>query len=195
MIPRGFVSSSGGGGSANSITVKSYDKGTRYLRLTSNKNTNNSGNHLAELEVYDGNTNIMSNITLNENNCYVDTTLSNITNPGFTVYRERYNDGNKSTFSGTGDGLSVFIFDLGAIHNVDRVKIWRYYRDGRTYHDTKIELSKDGVHWHTISDGIDYVETSAGKEWTNTGTEVFTTHVLTEYIDARIAAAFSSRGL
>ena len=43
----------------------------------------------------------------------------------------------------TGDGLSVFIFDLGAVHNVDKIQIWRYYRDGRTYHDTKVEVSKD----------------------------------------------------
>ena len=176
-----------------SVTV---DKGVRYIRLTSHGSTANTGNHLGELQVFDtAGTNLMANITLDDTNCYIDTTLAQITNPGFTIYRSRYNDGNKSSFSGMGDGLSVFIFDLGAVHDVDKVHIWRYYRDGRTYHENKIEVSKDGTEWMNISGTDTYAETSAGKEFPYIGRQIVEYLDLNTLIDRRISSALAAKGL
>ena len=172
------------------------DRGVRYIRLTSNGSTANTGNHLNELKVFDtSGTNVMNGITLDSSNCYEDTTLSNITNPGFTIYRDRFNDGNTSNYSGVGDGLSVFIFDMGAVHEVDKVHIWRYYRDGRSYHEAKVEVSKDGTEWMNISGTDEYVETSAGKEFIYMGRQAVEYIDLNTLIDRRIASALAAKGL
>jgi hypothetical protein len=55
--------------------------------------------------------------------------------------------------------------DMGIIHYIDKIKIWHYYNDGRTYHNTKTEVSIDGVNWITVFDSAiegEYAETSAG---------------------------------
>ena len=55
--------------------------------------------------------------------------------------------------------------DLGEVTIVSYLKIWHYYSDGRTYHETKTEVSADGENWTTVFDSnIDgeYSETSSG---------------------------------
>jgi hypothetical protein len=58
------------------------------------------------------------------------------------------------------------VFDLGAIYNIEYVQIWHYYADGRTYHNNKTEVSRDGANWITIFDtdvSGEYAETSTGR--------------------------------
>lgn len=55
-------------------------------------------------------------------------------------------------FSTDTTGLQHVIVDLGAIYNINEVKRWHYYDDGRTYYQTKTEVSEDGTTWHAVFD-------------------------------------------
>lgn len=58
--------------------------------------------------------------------------------------------------------------DLGAVFDIEDIRIWRYFVDGRTFHDVKTEVSLDGEHWFTIFDSKyegEYAETSAGRNF------------------------------
>jgi len=49
---------------------------------------------------------------------------------------------------------------------VDKVVVWHYAADGRTYHNTKTQVSADGTNWTTVYDSAvsgEYPETAAGK--------------------------------
>lgn len=66
----------------------------------------------------------------------------------------------------TGAGLQSVTVDLGSLQNVSAVKVWHYYADGRTYNDTKTEVSTDNTNWTPVFDSAasgTYAETSAGK--------------------------------
>lgn len=71
-----------------------------------------------------------------------------------------------STGSGT---LASVMVTLGSAQDISTVKVWHYYADGRTYHNSKTEVSEDGTSWTTIFDSAssgEYQETSAGKTHT-----------------------------
>ena len=63
------------------------------------------------------------------------------------------------------EGKSAIQVDLEELFNVDEVKVWHYYADGRIYYGTKTEVSSDGIKWITIFDsgksGV-YAETAQG---------------------------------
>jgi YD repeat-containing protein len=72
-------------------------------------------------------------------------------------------------------GLQYVQIDLGAVYTVDRVKVWHYAGDGRTYHNTKTQVSSDGTNWTTVFDSAvsgEYAETAAGKTHTFTARSV-----------------------
>lgn len=59
--------------------------------------------------------------------------------------------------------------DLGTAYDIKTVKIFHYYGDGRTFRNTKTEVSPDGTTWYTLFDSSvsgEYAETSAGKTYT-----------------------------
>jgi len=63
-------------------------------------------------------------------------------------------------------GLHYVQLDLGALYTVDKVKVWHYAADGRTYHATKTQVSENGSTWTTVFDSAvsgEYAETAAGK--------------------------------
>jgi hypothetical protein len=52
---------------------------------------------------------------------------------------------------------------------LDRVKVWHYALDGRTWLATKTQVSEDGITWSTVFDSAEsgeYVETAEGKTHT-----------------------------
>ena len=60
-------------------------------------------------------------------------------------------------------GLQWVQVDLGSIQEIDKIQVWHYYGDGRTYYKTKTEVSADGVTWYPIFDSAvqgTYAETS-----------------------------------
>ena len=66
----------------------------------------------------------------------------------------------------TAQGLQAVVIDLGAVYSVDQVRLWHYVGNGRTYHNTKTEVSADGQTWETVYDSAvsgEYPETAEGK--------------------------------
>jgi hypothetical protein len=74
--------------------------------------------------------------------------------------------GNTSTtpyFTTTANQVTV---DLGVPVLANRVRIWHFYGDQRTYQDARTEVSADGENWTTVYDAAvqgPYVETVGGK--------------------------------
>ena len=119
----------------------------RYIRDTMNGSTSNTGNHWVEIQAIDKHD---VNVALGKS----------ATSPLLT-------DGNTATspYYSAGSGSRSVEVDLGEVTIVSYLKIWHYYSDGRTYHETKTEVSADGVNWTTVFDSnIDgeYSETSSG---------------------------------
>ncbi len=69
-------------------------------------------------------------------------------------------------FYNPGTGLKSVTVDLGSIKDINTIKVWHYFGDGRTYFGTKTEVSVDNTNWTTVfdsaTDGL-YPETSTGK--------------------------------
>ena len=66
----------------------------------------------------------------------------------------------------SGGGDSWVQVDLGQVYeNIDLLKVWHYWKDGRIYPGTKTEISSDGVNWTTVFDSNisgTYKETKEG---------------------------------
>lgn len=58
---------------------------------------------------------------------------------------------------------ATFTLDLGFIENIQKIQIWHYYSDGRTYYDDTVEVSQDGQNWVTVYKG-EKPETINGNE-------------------------------
>jgi len=73
------------------------------------------------------------------------------------------------------DGLGYIIVDLLNVYTVNRIDIFHYWWDGRTYYYNKVETSPDGIVWTTRFDSEvngRYAETYVGKTITFTGAPV-----------------------
>lgn len=87
------------------------------------------------------------------------------------TYLTRVTDGDIASANYVGlvstDGQPVYVtIDLGYVKELSCVVVWHYYADGRTYHNTKTQLSEDGSNWITIYDSTvsgEYAETASGK--------------------------------
>lgn len=106
------------------------------------------------------NTNLALNKSISSNN-----TIS-YQNSSSSPVNGNINSSNYTSF-GSGEGwLSV---DLGAIYNINTIKVWFYWLDGRRYHDKRVQFSVDGNVWETVYDDTTsppYNETSAGRTFT-----------------------------
>ena len=74
-----------------------------------------------------------------------------------------------SQYATATSGLHYVKIDLGAVYSVNKVNVWHYANDGRTYHSTKTQVSADGTSWVTVYDSAvsgEYQETAQGKEIT-----------------------------
>jgi hypothetical protein len=57
---------------------------------------------------------------------------------------------------------------MKSVYTLNQIKVWHYSADGRTFHNTKTEVSEDNVTWTTVFDSAatgsaEYVETENGK--------------------------------
>jgi len=140
-------------------------KKAQYVRIYSNGSSINAYNHYVEVE-------ICNNLAAGKT---AAATSSAFTNMGSLT------DGNKSAGYAEGliSGLQWVQLDLGSVKSVNRINLWHYYLDGRTYHDVIVQVSNDP----TFSSGVktvynndkdnsagfgagsdsEYAETSAGK--------------------------------
>lgn len=127
----------------------------RYIRDLSNGSTSNTGNHWVEIEAWD------------KNNANIARGKTGTSSTG--AWNSLLTDGSTATspYWSLGSGERWVQVDLGSIYNIDRLKIFHYYGDGRTYYKTKTQVSTDGIKWVTVFDSDihgTYKETSAGHE-------------------------------
>lgn len=76
------------------------------------------------------------------------------------------NTASNSYFGATSSGGPIYVqVDLGNVYQAAQIKTWHYYSDGRTYYNTKLEVSEDGDHWTAVFDSAvsgTYKETAEG---------------------------------
>ena len=127
-------------------TIREVGLPVRYIRDWINGSTSNTGNHWVEIEAYSGN----FNVALGKS------ATSPILTDGAVA---------SSPYYSQGSGLKSVQVDLGEVYIVEVINVRHYYADGRTYHNTKTEVSADGVNWVTVFDSAiegEDPETSAG---------------------------------
>jgi hypothetical protein len=109
----------------------------RYVRVWSNGNTVNGGNHYVEVEVYaaaSAPANIARGIPPRASGApgpYGTGTLASITD----------GDKNSAAYTDLGTGTAWVSIDLGRNYSVSQVNLWHYYQDGRTYHGVIVQAS------------------------------------------------------
>ncbi|MCX7747309.1 MAG: S8 family serine peptidase [Clostridia bacterium] len=106
-----------------------------------------------------------------------------VTTKNSVIYNPKHTtDGSLNTYSYTdlGSGIKHIIIDAGKSEYIDRIKLWHFFGDARTYRDVIVQLSNDpnfaeGVVTVFNNDAdnsagqgagtdAEYVETAAGKE-------------------------------
>ena len=84
-----------------------------------------------------------------------------------TIYSpQNITDGNFDTRANgvANAGLQYVQIDLEGVYDIESVRVLRF--PNRTFHDTKLEISDNGVTWHTVFDSAiegEYVETAEGR--------------------------------
>lgn len=122
----------------------------RYIKDSINGSTSNTANHWVEIQAYN---NVGENIAFNKN----------FWSSNNTTKRKGYlTDGSTSTNPYDAGG-TYRIVDLGFVEQINSIKIWHYWYDGRTYYDNIVEVSSDGVHWDKVYSG-EHMETQSGFE-------------------------------
>lgn len=124
----------------------------RYIKDTTAGSTVNTSNHWCEFKVINS---VGENIAWGKD----------IKNESGTVYSNSYGtDGTvSSTYLDLSTGTRSAIIDLGYIEEIQKIHIWHYYPDERTYYNNKTEVSVDGVNWWTVYSG-QKPETPEGNE-------------------------------
>ncbi|MEG0667847.1 MAG: phage tail spike protein [Clostridium sp.] len=122
----------------------------RYIRDYINGSSANGGNHWCELQAIDN-----KGVNVAKNKI--------VTGPGI-ANASKFTDGIIDNEYTTANGYIQV--DLGAIYeNIDLLKVWHYWADGRTYNATKTEISSDGINWIVVFDSSKtgtYKETKEG---------------------------------
>jgi RHS repeat-associated protein len=113
-----------------------------------------------------------------------------LTSPGAATDGD-YWANSSSEYAAAASGLHYLQIDLGAKYRVDKIKVWHYANDGRTYHNTKTQVSSDGVSWFTVFDSAvsgEYPETAAGKTHTFTARSV---RYIRDYLNGNTVNAYN----
>ena len=125
------------------------ENGIRYIRDWANGSNSNLWNFWVEIEALEkatGNNiaqwkNVTGSIPENTSKPYSRITDGQIGNNSYFY-------SHPSTY---GERWYVEV-DLWGIYDIDSVKILHYYTDGRTFKETKTEVSADGITWTTLFD-------------------------------------------
>lgn len=134
----------------------------RYIRDWVNGSTSNTSNHWIQIQALNSSGNMALGKTVTSNQA----PLVGVERKGL----QGITDGNVDTipYADFAAGLTWVQVDLGAVFNIKQIKIHHYYGDGRTYNQTKTEVSLDGIDWFTLFDSAiqgTYVETSGGNAY------------------------------
>lgn len=119
----------------------------RYVRDTIHGSTANGANHWCEVKIFnDVGENLAWGHTFTENGTHTDGKCVD------GIVDNSYYDASTRT---------TITFDLGYVENIEKLQIWHYYPDGRTYYNNVTEVSVDGTNWIPVYQG-EKPETSAG---------------------------------
>lgn len=153
-------------GSLSSLVGRKQDApltSIRYVRDWLNGSTAGAGNEWVECRVMSGETNIAADIlpelydlngnlmeTTQDLQVYTDGKLADDDAPALTLETEDITEGLSYIFTEGGEP-QYLLLDLGGSYHADSITVWHYYADERIY-DHKLEISSDGIHWHTLYD-------------------------------------------
>lgn len=133
----------------------------RYIRDYCNGN-NSSYPTLCNWIEIQAISNVGTNLALNKT-VTSNVTVSNLSYITDGYYKDTTKYANASSSTTTVPYVQI---DLGQVYtNIDEIKVWHYYKDGRKYNSTKTEVSADGTNWVTLFDSAvsgTYVETIYG---------------------------------
>ncbi|WP_153060364.1 leucine-rich repeat protein [Trichococcus alkaliphilus] len=146
----------------------------RYARFYSNGSTVNGANHYVEIEVFGAEPQAAPTVNL----APAGTITSSVPFDNSPLATDLQADSTTAYARGT-SGLQWMQVDLGASYDLDAIKLWHYFGDGRSYHDVVVQLSddatfasgtltvfnndKDGSSNLGVGTDREYSETSAGK--------------------------------
>jgi len=128
----------------------------RYIKDYANGSTANSSSHWVEIQAFSYGKNVALNKTI----------VKGAINPypaGNTI--DLLLDGITTTTPYVHSNIGYVLIDLEEVYDVQMIKVWHYWGDGRTYYDTKTQVSADGVNWITVFDSAiegTYKETADG---------------------------------
>ena len=151
-------------------------KNVRYIRDFCSGSTANNSNHWCEIQAWDkygrnvafasiGSAVTRSNVYSNIGSV-TKSGVNNSTNANYikTHAITKGTHSPSSTYIGFGASTGIII-DLGQVFEIETIKIWHYWADGRTYHNVKTEISEDKVNWKTVFDSDvsgEYAESADG---------------------------------
>jgi len=58
-----------------------------------------------------------------------------------------------NSYISVNSGTKYITLDLGKPQWIQKIIIWHYFKDGRTYHNNITEVSLDGENWYTVYEG------------------------------------------
>lgn len=131
----------------------------RYIRDWCGGSNVNTSAHWVEIQAFN---------STNQNIALGKSVTISATSQGQSITRVTDGDLTSSNYLGINQASSdpkYVQIDLGFIENIEKIVIFHYYQDKRTYANTKTEVSSDGKTWYTIFDSNiegTYPETSTG---------------------------------
>ena len=156
-------------------------KKAKYIRDWLSGSSVNTGNHWCEVQAWDKygrNVAFGSNVSAytadgTEVQLSVDMPSSYVNNSTNSLYNKGHamTKGQVTTpylyvyFHHNSNVLGYIDIDLGQVFEIETIRIWHFYGDGRTYFKTKTQISEDRTNWETVFDSDvngRYAETSNG---------------------------------
>ena len=150
----------------------------RYIRDWLSGNTVNGDSHWCEIQAWDKygrNVAFASNVSAYTSNGTAINLLlykSGVNNSSNANYNKGHaiTKGNPSPYTTYAyflatNGMGYIDIDLGQVFELEKIQVWHYWGDGRTYYKTKTQISEDRANWKTVFDSDvsgRYAETSAG---------------------------------
>ena len=133
----------------------------RYIRDYCGLSSKNTYAHWNEIQAFNQ---VGNNIALGKSSTTTTSSYFGSTTNFYKITNGVLTD-HVGTVALTDTDVASVTVDLGFIENINKVVVRHYYQDGRTYTNTKTEVSADGVNWYTIFDSAlegTYQETSSG---------------------------------
>ncbi|WP_242180825.1 discoidin domain-containing protein [Listeria monocytogenes] len=123
-------------------------KNIRYIRLSAGGSTANTGNHWVEVQVFKGATNVALGTNVTSSSTPTNSQTTAVVTDG-VIDTDKY----VAIATDTTTKKGWIQLDLGQNYEeLDKIVFYMYWKDGRTYYNTLVEVSIDGIIWKTVHD-------------------------------------------